>query len=70
MARDVDLDRDLADITDLAGMLGISRSRADTVSRMKGFPDPAFTRPRIRLWWRADVEAWADRNRPGWRGDT
>ncbi|SQE00496.1 conserved hypothetical protein [Parafrankia sp. Ea1.12] len=66
----MDPDVDLVDISDLSSMIGVSRSRADAISRTKGFPDPVFTRPRIRLWWRAEVEAWADRSRPGWRGES
>jgi predicted DNA-binding transcriptional regulator AlpA len=58
---------DLVGAAELASMLGIGRSRADTLTRMKGFPEPRVQRP--RLWHRSDVEAWLDANRSGWRGD-
>lgn len=60
---------DLIDMSDVAAMLGLGRSRADTLSRYAGFPTPAVVKPRIRLWHRREVEAWCDRNRPGWRGE-
>jgi predicted DNA-binding transcriptional regulator AlpA len=59
---------DIVDVADLQSILGIGRSRADTITRFKGFPEPVIDRPRYRAWRRADVEAWLDRNRPGWRG--
>ncbi|SQD94567.1 conserved hypothetical protein [Parafrankia sp. Ea1.12] len=63
-------DLDLIDVSDFASMLGVSRSRADMLTRYAGFPTPAVVKPRIRLWHRRDVESWCDRNRPGWRGDS
>ncbi|MEX5712888.1 hypothetical protein AB1484_32685 [Parafrankia sp. FMc6] len=54
----------LIDINEVAELLGVGKSRADTLSRSKGFPDPAVERPRIRLWYRPDVLAWRDRTRP------
>lgn len=65
--------RTLVDVDELRGMLGrergrrVSRPRATQVVVTKGFPDPLVDHPRLRLWLRADVEAWLDRNRPGWR---
>ena len=67
MAEDSD-PYDLVSAADFASMLGIGRSRADTITRMKGFPEPKVTRP-FRAWHRLDVERWLDTNRPGWRGD-
>ncbi|WP_239404988.1 AlpA family transcriptional regulator [Frankia sp. Cj3] len=63
----MDSELDLVDITEVAEILGVGRSRADTISRYKGFPDPAVIKPRMRLWHRADVQTWVARNRPGWR---
>ncbi|WP_131769208.1 hypothetical protein [Candidatus Protofrankia californiensis] len=69
--------RDLVDIDQLRDLLGrtsrrgerVARSYAVSVANSKGFPDPLIDHPRIRLWRRADVESWLDRNRPGWRGE-
>jgi hypothetical protein len=68
--------RDLVSTDDLRDLLGRASRRGDRVSRSyamevansKGFPDPLIEHARIRLWLRSDVEAWLDRNRPGWRG--
>ncbi|MHB1599307.1 MAG: DNA-binding protein [Acidimicrobiales bacterium] len=40
-------------------MLGVSRQRADQLSRTKGFPDPAADLAHGRVWETADVEQWA-----------
>jgi hypothetical protein len=61
---------DLVDVSDIGRMLGVGRSRADTISRYRGFPEPAVVKPRVRLWHRADVVRWMDANRPGWRDGT
>jgi hypothetical protein len=60
---------DLVDISDIGHMLGVGRSRADTISRYRGFPEPAVAKPRVRLWHRADVVRWLDANRPDWRNN-
>jgi hypothetical protein len=49
---------------EIAAMLGVSKQRADVLTRQKGFPDPAAEVEvgggrRIRAWERDDVEAWA-----------
>ncbi|CAJ60884.1 MULTISPECIES: hypothetical protein [Frankia] len=72
--------RDLVGIAQLQAMLGrvrgepVSRTRAQVIAGMKGFPDPLISHPsaedpQMRLWLRADVEGWLDTNRPGWRRD-
>lgn len=72
--------RDLVGIAQLQEMLGrargesVSRTRAQVVANSKGFPDPLISHPsaedpRVRLWLRADVEAWLDQYRPGWRDE-
>lgn len=53
----------------------VARSYAVEVANSKGFPDPVIAHPsaedpQIRLWLRADVEAWLDRSRPGWREES
>jgi predicted DNA-binding transcriptional regulator AlpA len=61
---------DLIDVSDVGRMLGVGRSRADTISRYRGFPGPVVVKPRVRLWQRAEVVRWLDANRPGWREGT
>lgn len=45
--------------TEIARMLGVSRSYAAQLVNSKGFPDPAVTIGTTRGWRRADVVAWA-----------
>jgi predicted DNA-binding transcriptional regulator AlpA len=48
--------------------LGVaSRQRADQISRQHGFPRPVQVEAGRRLWDEAEVDAWLDENRPGWR---
>jgi hypothetical protein len=74
---------DYVDMADLRVILGLGSKRretvapsyAHTVSRDVTFPKPAVVhpaegQPRVRLWLRADVEAWMDRYRPNWRDAT
>lgn len=56
-------------IEDIRSLLGVSKSRAYTISRDRDFPAPIYERPNVRIWLRRDVEAWADSHRPGWRGE-
>lgn len=68
--------RNAVDIDELRTLLGrtsrrgerVARSYATTVADSRRFPEPIVDHPRLRLWLRADVEAWLDTNRPGWRG--
>lgn len=60
---------ELLDISDIREMLAVSKTRAYVISRDRNFPDPWIDHPRVRLWRRADVEAWLDRHRPGWRDE-
>nr|WP_255354753.1 helix-turn-helix domain-containing protein [Frankia sp. R43] len=50
----------------VAEMLGVSRQRADELTRRAGFPEP-LTSGRMRAWDRDAVERWLDDQRPGWR---
>lgn len=54
---------DLLAISGVAKLLGVSKQRADQLSRERGFPDPAAdidTGGRVfRAWSRDEVEAWA-----------
>lgn len=60
-------DFDVVGSAELRELLGVSRSRADSISREKGFPDPVINEPRYRAWRRRDVYAWLDAHREGWR---
>jgi predicted DNA-binding transcriptional regulator AlpA len=59
----------LVGIKEVAEMIGVSRTRADQLSRRPSFPEPKVRHVRVRMWEASDVEAWLDRYRPGWRGD-
>ncbi len=52
---------DLVDTVAIGRYLGVTRQRADKLSRTDDFPDPAQTLAIGRVWRRADVEAWARR---------
>ena len=54
---------DLIGVPEVAGILGVSRQRADELSRRRDFPEPyAIIGARTRAWKRTDVEAWAKAN--------
>ncbi|MCK9901356.1 hypothetical protein [Glutamicibacter sp. V16R2B1] len=63
----------LVDVEELRHLLGrmrgepMSRSYANRIAERRGFPEPLINHPHLRLFLRADVEEWLDRNRPGWR---
>lgn len=46
---------------------GLSRQRADQLTREPTFPAPVQTVGRYRLWEETDVDEWLDEHRPGWR---
>jgi predicted DNA-binding transcriptional regulator AlpA len=50
---------DLVGVTEIGDLLGVSRQRADQLSRTEGFPEPIGAIAAGRIWRRADVEAWA-----------
>jgi predicted DNA-binding transcriptional regulator AlpA len=45
--------------TEIADLLGVSRQRADQLSRTDSFPTPLGEVAAGRIWRRSDVEAWA-----------
>lgn len=49
-------------VTEIAALLGVSRQRADQISRQKGFPEPVavLSGGRQRIWNAADVRKWAE----------
>jgi predicted DNA-binding transcriptional regulator AlpA len=54
---------DVMGVAEIAALLGVSRSRADQITREKDFPDGR----RLRMgtvWSTEDVEAWIARRRP------
>jgi predicted DNA-binding transcriptional regulator AlpA len=42
----------------VAALLGVSRARADQLSREAGFPAPAYETPAGRVWSVREVNAW------------
>jgi len=59
--------RDVLDIHGVAELLGMRRSSVNTLISQpsSGFPEPLYElrgpqRHPLRLWWKADVEAWAE----------
>ena len=53
----------LVGIKEVADMLGVSRTRADQLSRRPNFPEPKVRHARVRLCVETDVEAWIEANR-------
>lgn len=49
----------LVGVTEIAAMLGVSRQRADQLSRADGFPTPEVEISAGRVWKREHVETWA-----------
>lgn len=47
-------------VQEIASMLGVSRQRADQLSRQKGFPEPVavLANGRQRVWHTEDVRKW------------
>jgi predicted DNA-binding transcriptional regulator AlpA len=50
---------DLMGTTEVAELLGVSRQRADQLSRSEEFPAPVGEIAAGRIWLRSEVEAWA-----------
>lgn len=62
----------LVALSDIAEMLGgVSRTRATEITNRATFPAPVDTvaSGRMRVWARADVEAWIRQYRPSQRVD-
>ena len=52
---------DIGGTTEIAELLGVSRQRADTLSRSKGFPEPiGELAGRRKLWDLKEVRKWAN----------
>jgi len=50
---------DVAGATEIGDLLGVSRQRADQLTRTEGFPEPVAVLSAGRIWRLLDVEAWA-----------
>jgi hypothetical protein len=56
----------LVGTSDIAAILGVSRQRANQLTRTDGFPSPvAQVNSRIKVWERTAVLAWIDTHRYG-----
>ena len=56
---------DLVGAAEIARLLGdLSRQRVQQLVRTDGFPEPVARLDMGKVWWRADVERWAETNRP------
>jgi predicted DNA-binding transcriptional regulator AlpA len=53
----------LVGIKEVADMLGVSRTRADQLSRRPNFPEPKIRHARVRLWEDTDIKVWMEANR-------
>lgn len=49
----------LVGVREIAKLLGVTRQRADQLSRTKGFPEPVAELATGRIWYRAEAVAWA-----------
>jgi prophage regulatory protein len=50
---------DLVGVTEIGNLLGVSRQRADQLTRLEGFPEPVAVLSAGRIWRLVDVEEWA-----------
>jgi prophage regulatory protein len=46
-------------VTEIGDLLGVSRQRADQLTRTERFPEPVAALSAGRIWRRVDVEDWA-----------
>ena len=62
---------ELVGIATVARKLGVSQQRARQIidNPRRQFPRPAATIDSRPGWHEADVDAWLDEHRPGWRED-
>jgi prophage regulatory protein len=55
---------DLVGTVEIRVRLGVSKARVHQLVREKGFPEPVAVVSGVRIWQRADVEAWIAAHRP------
>jgi len=48
-------------VSEIAGLLGVTHQRASVIFRQPGFPAPVGREGQSRLWDRREVTAWAKR---------
>jgi prophage regulatory protein len=48
-----------AGVTEIGDLLGVSRQRADQLTRTERFPEPVAVLSAGRIWRRVDVQDWA-----------
>lgn len=53
---------DLMTLTDIATLLGVSRTWAHSMSKQEGFPAPVYRTRAISLWRTEAVRTWATKN--------
>jgi prophage regulatory protein len=58
---------ELMGTTEIGRLLGVSRQRADQVTKMTGFPKPASELAQGRVWRKSDVTKWVAKHRPDGR---
>lgn len=51
-------------------MLGVTRQRADQLSRERGFPEPFGELPTGRVWRTVDIDKWQKANRQRFKGSS
>lgn len=55
---------DVMGVTEIARRLGVTKSRADQITRQRDFPEPAARLTMGAIWETSDVEAWIAKYRP------
>lgn len=54
---------DLVGVAEIAALLGVSKQRADQLTRTAAFPKPVSELASGRIWRRRDVERWIEKHR-------
>ena len=49
---------------EIAQLLGVSRQRADVITKQAGFPEPIASLSVGKIWSKSDVERWMSAHRP------
>lgn len=55
---------ELAGMAEICQILGVSRQRADALTRYVGFPAPVAELAAGRIWLRSDIVQWAEERQP------
>lgn len=55
---------DLMGVAEIAERLGVSKQRAEQLTRTDRFPKPVSTLASGRIWRQRDVERWIAKHRP------